>query len=171
MNKKGFVLLETVVVLIVVVVSMLGLYASYSFIFKNLEKSKYYDNINDVYRVNVFYKMIKSAGNPTVENGYTIIRKSNCTAKLQDSNCETLFDELDVEYLIYNDVRVNNIINKNTNLCAGNSSNQNCLNNTDINYMKTLEQNYSYIIGVFSSDDGSDNYYYCSLRVDDAREV
>ena len=35
-SKKGFVLLETVIVLIVAVVAMLGLFLTYSFVFKCL---------------------------------------------------------------------------------------------------------------------------------------
>ena len=49
MNKKGFVLLETVIVLLVTVIAMLGLYTTYAFVFKNLKQARKYDNINDVY--------------------------------------------------------------------------------------------------------------------------
>jgi hypothetical protein len=59
MNRKEFVFIETIVVLVVVMVIMIGIYSSYSIINRNATKREKYDNINDIYKVNLimsFYK-------------------------------------------------------------------------------------------------------------------
>ena len=156
MNRKGFVLLETIVVLLVTVVSMLGLYLTYSFVFKNLNQTKYYDNINDVYKLNIFYNMMYSDID-TGRNGYIIVNSNNCSDKLfGDYNCMDLMNKLGFEYIIYTD--------KDLDIILSSTSQSSELKNTDINYIKRLEHNYSYLIGVYKSNK-DENYYYVSLKV------
>ncbi len=150
-NKRGFVLLETIVVLIVAVVSMLGLFLTYSFVFKNLNQGKYYDNINDVYKLNIFYKIMKEKGFPNDE--LLIINNDNCEEYF-DNNCQDLNTNLNMNYFIYTNKNLNTILN---------TQNEN-LQNTDINYMNKLESNYSYLIGAYKIND-DENYYYVSLKV------
>ena len=130
MDKKGFVLLETVIVLLVTVIAMLGLYTTYAFVFKNLKQARKYDNINDVYKLNVFSTYF------------------NETSEV----CQSLMNDLEFNYLMYTKTSMDSVL-------AGNTSG---LSNTDINYMKTLEYNFKFLIGVHCNNNdcnGSDIHY------------
>ena len=158
MNKKGFVLLETIVVLIVTVVSMLGLYLTYSFVFKNLNQEKYYDNINDVYKLKIFYDILKPSIN-TNDIGYTTAISTNCEINLfNTANCNELMTKLGFEYFIYTDEDMDRILSS--------FDPSSTLKVTDIEYMKKLEHNYSYLIGVLKRND---KYYYVSLKAGEIR--
>ena len=63
MNKKGFVLIETIVVMSIVMISLIGIYGTYSSIVKNQSQRKFYDNINDVYRLNIIKSLLKDSFN------------------------------------------------------------------------------------------------------------
>ena len=154
-NKKGFVLLETAVVLIIVVIAMLGLYSTYSFVFKSLKQSAKYDNIDDLYKLNIFYRLMKSKGFPEVDStGYIKITSSDCTTYFGDSNCSSLMSDLGFNYFIYVGTDIDGV------LAAGRNNLTN-LYNTDINYMKTLEFNFEYLVGVKVIDN---EYYYVSMK-------
>lgn len=148
-NKRGFVLLETVIVLLVAVICMLGLFLTYSFLIKNLDQAKHYDNINDVYKLNIFYKVMKENGFPS--DDFIKINNDNNCIQYFDANCQSLMTELNIEYILY--------INKDIDSILVNPLN---LTNTDINYLKRLEHNYSYLIGVYQKND---EYYYVYLKV------
>ena len=152
--KKGFVLLETLIVLIVAVVSMLGLFLTYSFVFKNLKLGNHYDNVNDVYKLNMFYKVLKDRSQkPSLgDASFAVITSSNC-ASYFDSNCSKLYTKTGFEKIIYTNANLNDILN-----------NPLRLNNTDIDYIRKLEHNYSYLIGVYKKDNEN---YYVSLKVSD----
>lgn len=152
MKKKGFVLLETLIVLVVVVVSMLGLFLTYSFVFKNLKQGKHYDNINDVYKLNIFFGVLKDKNPlPSTDNsGFVLIDSSNCTYYF-DSNCSKLYLKVGFDKIIYTSSDLNTILN-----------NPSGLDNTDINYIKKLEHGYSYLIGVYEKNGEK---YYASLKV------
>jgi len=153
-NKKGFVLLETAVVLIVVVIAMLGLYATYSFVFKNLKQSSKYENINDLYKLNVFYGLMENYQFPSgLTIGFVIINSSNCSTYFNDSNCSSIMSDLGFSYFIYTEDNIDDILFSDP---TGNG-----LSNTDINFFKTLETNYHYLIGV-RNDSGE--YYYISMK-------
>lgn len=151
-NKKGFVLLETITVLIVTVISMLGLFLTYSFVFKNLKQDKFYDNINDIYRLNVFYKsFIEHETLPSTSNSnYVFIDNNNC-AEYFDSNCLDLLSKLEFNKIIYTTSSIDDIL-----------SNPIGLDNTDINYIKKLDKKYMYLIGIHQKENEK---YYSSLKV------
>lgn len=158
MNRKGFVLIETIIVLIVVVLSMLGLYKAYSFVFQNLKQNKYYDNINDVYKVNIFRKAFNSY--PSAQEGFLKVFRDDCS-KYMDTNCNALFDSFknnnNNDYLIYISENIDDFLNDYGTGKTGNSE----LNNTDINYLKTLESNRAYLIYHYKNIENRD--YYASL--------
>ena len=78
MKKKGFVLLETVVVIVIVVIAMLGLFRTYLYLFGNLKLNRYYDNINDIYKVGLMYEQLLNGRFPqTGAKGYEIINEEN----------------------------------------------------------------------------------------------
>ncbi len=146
-KKRGFIFLETIIVLIVTVISMLGLFFTYSFLIKNLNQGRHYDNINDVYKLNIFYKLMKEKGFPSDE--LLKITNSNCENYF-DNNCQLLMEKLGFDYFIYTKKDLDNILSNPTNLL-----------NTDINYLKILEHNRSYLIGVYQIDN---EYYYVSME-------
>lgn len=152
-NKKGFVLLETIIVLVIVVSSMIGLFLTYSFVLKDLKQARHYDNLNDVYKLNIFYGMINSS--VTSNNiGYLKIDGNNCASYLKDENCSNLLQRTDLEYLLYTD--------KSIDLILSSLSFNNGLKNSDVDYIKTLDKKYTYLIGTYSKDN---EYFYVSLKV------
>ena len=48
-KNKGFVLLETIIVMSVLLIGMILLYSNYNRIFMNSSKISYYDNVEDMY--------------------------------------------------------------------------------------------------------------------------
>ena len=152
-NNKGFVLLETAVVLIIVVMAMLGLYSTYSFVFKSLKQSEKYDNINDVYKLNIFYDMRKESVLDSLTSNFIKITSSDCTTYFDDSHCSNLMSDLGFSYFIY--------INKDMDLVLLDPSG---LSNTDINYLKSLEFGTRYLVGAYGSDS---DMHYVSLKVGD----
>lgn len=168
--KKGFVLLETVIVLIVTVISMLGLFLTYSFVFKSLKSEAKYDDINDVYKLNIFFSKMESRGFPNDE--FLIINSnSNDSSDIVksclfyfDDNCSDLMLKLEIDYFIY--------LNSNMDILS-NSIVKSKLNNTDINYFEKLDHNKSHLIGVYKKGNSECNtnnnceYHYVSLEVGD----
>ena len=151
MNKKGFVLLETLVVLLVTVVSMLGLFLTYSFVLKSLEQAKHYDNINDIYKLNVFYQSL--IPNISAPDGYVKKTQFECERLFNDENCWPISSKFGFKYYIYTNRNIDDILA---------DYDPEVLLNTDINYMKTLDKKYTYLIGVRIIND---EYYYVSLKV------
>ena len=154
MNKKGFVLLETVIVLLVTVIAMLGLYTTYAFVFKNLKQARKYDNINDVYKLNVFYDLRNQEVLDSISDNFVVINSASCSAYFNETSevCQSLMSDLEFNYLIYTKASVDDVL----------SGNLNGLSNTDINYMKTLEYNFKFLIGVHCNNNdcnGSDIHY------------
>ena len=131
MKKSGFVLIETIIVLVVVVVCMLGLYKSYSFLFNNLKQNKYYDNINDIYKINSVKKLFLT-GFPS--DDYIKITTSNC-ASYMSSDCTQIYALLGIDTVFYTGVNIDVVLTSASDL-----------SNTDKNYMKFLENGHKYLI-------------------------
>lgn len=155
MNKKGFVLIETIVVLLVVVVCMLGLYKAYSFVFEDAKQNKYYDDINDIYKINIL-KRTFIEGYPTIDSGYVKFEPSECAQYGMSEDCTSLLTEFKVRDVIYTTMNISEILDSHV------STNIDVLSNTDIEYMKHLEDNHRYLI-IRSSKDGYN--YYASLSL------
>lgn len=155
MNKKGFVLLETIVVLVITVVCMLGLFLTYSFVIENLKQARYYDNIGDVYKLNVLYSILDKDSVSNINN-YEIITSANCSSYFEN-NCADLIDSrLKFNYLIITTADINSIL----------ASHNSDLKPSDINYFKTLENGYTYLIGFYNNGYQLEgNNYYVSLKV------
>lgn len=154
MDKKGFVLLETVIVLLVTVIAMLGLYTTYAFVFKNLKQARKYDNINDVYKLYVFYDLKNQSALDSIGGNFVKITPSTCSTYFNETSevCQSLMNDLEFNYLMYTKTSMDSVL-------AGNTSG---LSNTDINYMKTLEYNFKFLIGVHCNNNdcnGSDIHY------------
>lgn len=87
-NKKGFILVETVIVMSIVMISLLGIYRTYSVLLKKSIQSSYYDNINDVYRLNVILKIV--GANFLNQTTFYKINQTECTI----TGCTNIIDNI-----------------------------------------------------------------------------
>lgn len=93
MNKKGFVLIETLIVSSVVILSLIALYSTYSIFINKTKKDKYYDNINDLY-VTYFLRE-----NINVDEDIVYINADTCINYMY-SECTELFQKLNISNVI-----------------------------------------------------------------------
>ena len=111
LKNKGFVLLETIIVMSVLLIGMILLYSNYNKIFMNSGKISYYDNVEDLYTAYYVYinrlnmdvdeNKIVNVKNDDFLKNLNIVKiyfiNKDTFGKLYDnksSNCET-FDSLD----------------------------------------------------------------------------
>ncbi len=158
-DNKGFVLIETMVVLTVTMISLLTLYSAYILILKNAQQKQYYDNINDVYKANVVLNL--SEENKLYEfnntNGYVAYTPSNCSANgAMVKDCSELFNNLDITYAIYT--------KKGANI---NQSDTNIFVNTFKKYISSIDTNNANLIII---RDVNDKKYYASIVVGENNE-
>ncbi len=146
MSNRGFIFVETVVVLVVLAASLIGLYSTFSSVINNIEKRKQYDNINDIYKVNIIKDLIINEPSGT----YTIINSNNCT-NYMNSDCNEVFSELSVSEVLITGNNVQTIIDLNINIP-----------NTMKEYLKTINKNEKSIIVRFYR---SGKNYYSSLEL------
>lgn len=146
MSNRGFIFVETVVVLVVLAASLIGLYSTFSSVINNIEKRKQYDNINDIYKVNIIKDLIINEPSST----YTIINSNNCT-NYMNSDCNEVFSELSVSEVLITGNNVQTIIDLNINIP-----------NTMKEYLKTINKNEKSIIVRFYR---SGKNYYSSLEL------
>lgn len=152
MNKKGFVLIETIIVLLVVVVCMLALYKAYSFVFLNLKQNNYYDNINDIYKVNIVKKIFNFESIGEGENFHK--EEIGACDLCMNYDCGVLLEE--------ENLNINNVIYiRNINSFLNNPQGA---TNTDIDYIKTLDSTKAYLIIHYENNN---KQHYASLPVED----
>ena len=165
MNKKGFMFIETIVVLVVVALSLTSLLASYSLITRKVESRKHYDLPSDLYFV---YSISKLGATKTVnyQNVGTdfIVTRDNCQGSYMGqmvSNCNQLFKDTNLIYFgVINDVDYA--------LSQGNTTEK--YDNGTIEYFKTLKKcrdknctdKIGYVFGVFYR---TGNYYYAATEI------
>lgn len=138
MNNKGYIFIETIVVLSITMVSLLVLFNGYSLLTKSAYQKKYFDNINDVYKVNIIKNMMK-------ENNNVSFVKTECT-NFMNEDCTSVLDKFNIERVILTD-----------NLESINTTNDNF-----IKYLNTLEKDKKYII---IERKLNNKYYYASLKI------
>lgn len=146
MKRNGFILVETVIVLVIVIVSMLGLYKAYSFVSINLKQNRYYDNMNDIYKANIIKKAFID-GLPT--GNYIKLTSSNCGDYISE-DCEELYTLMGIDYVIVSNIEISSIL----------SGSHTGLSNTDLNYIKYLPAGYKYLMISYEKDNHN---YYASL--------
>lgn len=90
--KKGFALLETLIVITFLVVSLLLLYSTFSNMIGNSKKNILYDNASNIYKAYYIKEyLLESLQNIETEN----IKELTCN-EINQSNCETLLKELNI---------------------------------------------------------------------------
>lgn len=124
-KNKGFVLLETIIVMSVLLIGMILLYSNYNRIFMNSGKISYYDNVEDMYTAYYVYL-----------NKDTINTNSKEVVDVSDNK---VLDNLGIEkiYFIDKDVFTNLYTKKVTN--CGNLNSLDCFDGTTIAYLKSIE--------------------------------
>lgn len=149
MTKKGFVFIETLIVIVLLSVGIASMYSLMSNITTDIKTRKYFDNISDLYKTNI----IRNNTNKNLTGStYLEITKDNCTSYMS-SNCNSLLTDLEVERVVINFTNLDNIINSDTTL-------PNSLNE----YLKTINsyKTNKYIIVNYKYNNKN---YYASLEV------
>lgn len=149
--KKGFIFIETLIVMVVLLITVLGMFGMYTKLSTNIETRKYYDNISDLYKTDIIRNNIDIT---LIENTLPIIEvnPTNCTSYME-SSCTDLLLSLQVEKIIINNESINSII----------LTKNNGLNNSLREYLKTINQNDKRFIIVHYKYDNKN--YYASLRI------
>ena len=188
MHKKGFVFVETIVVVAILTVSLLMIYSSYSSIIINNNTRLKYDDPAFMYRTYYIQKFLKNfrldliASNLDLSSNQ-VIENFNCTNSglflnsVNDTGiCENILSEYHVSnmYLTFNDLDFIHECRSNTGLC----NILNAVNSDMANYLKTIggkgKTGYRLIIEFSENADGSlclnDNgckYYYANISLGD----
>lgn len=149
--KKGFVFLETLIVLTVLLVSVVGMFSMYTKVSTDIENRKYYDNISDLYKTDVVRNYV-DISKLNSSSSFIEVSKSNCSTYMK-TNCSLLFDTLRISKVYINLDSINSMILSST---SG-------LNNSMREYLKSINKdNKRYIIVNYKY---SDKNYYASLRI------
>lgn len=150
--KKGFVFLETLLVMVVLSIAVLGVYSTYVSVTSNIDSRTYYDNIGDLYKTEIVRNWIDENNLITSEN-YIKITSSNCSSYMSITNCSDYMDYLQIE----------NIYINNSNIATLLELNDNRLSNSLKLYIKTMNNdNKRYIIVNYKRNNKN---YYSSLRI------
>lgn len=149
MKKNGFVFVETIVVLVVLVVGMVSLYAFYNGITANIEKREYYDNISDLYKTEIVRNYINTSS--LSGTGLVEITSSNF---IDNTKYSTLLEELNIEKIYVNNSSIESILSDTSSITP----------NSFIEYLKTIRsENYQrYIIVNYKYNNHN---YYASLNI------
>lgn len=152
MMKKGFVFIETLIVLVVLTVSIVSLYGLYVKISSDINIRRYYDNISDLYKTDLIRDFITKETLESTTNFITIT-PSNCSS-FMENGCRTVLETLNVE----------NVYINNTDISVVLASSSISLKNSAREYMKTITRrdNTRFIIVNFKYNGRS---YYASLRI------
>lgn len=60
MNKKGFVMIETIIVMSVLAIGLIALYSSYNIILSKASATNYYDEPEDIYKTYMINEFLKN---------------------------------------------------------------------------------------------------------------
>lgn len=125
LKNKGFVLLETIIVMSVLLIGMILLYSNYNKIFMNSGKISYYDNVQDMYAA--YYVYINRE----------VINSNN--AKVIDVDNNNILSNLDIVkiYFINKDIFEKLYDNSNPNCETFDSLD--CFDGSTIAYLKSIE--------------------------------
>lgn len=160
MKKNGFVFIESITVLLVVVLSLTLLITSYALVIRKAKENEYYDLPSDKYLLYTIGNLGDTSKDYSTSNSF-VANKNNCNTYMSQriSNCSSVFENNGlVQYIV--------IYGLNNELKNGNPTQK--YDSATIEYLKTLKRcgsvdstcNDDYVVGVFYRDG---NYYYVSL--------
>ena len=93
LNKKGFILIESLIVMSVLLVGMMLLYSNYNKIILNYGKVSYYDNVEDLYTA--YYAYINRYKIGYEDNDFQIINVSDM------GDNQSVFNNLNIDKIYY----------------------------------------------------------------------
>lgn len=161
MNQKGFVLMETIVVISVLCVILVMLYASYSNIYLKLQNKTLYDNTEYIYKT---YLVREYLENNISESNYL-----NDEIFMVCSNNSTMpcYNETENDSL-YKFLKVDAVYITSWNIVDINENMSNLMEPTTIRYYQSLDPKQDddayRIIVMFKSENDENKYEYASLR-------
>ena len=106
--KRGFVFIETLIVLVVLTVSIVSLYGLYIKISSDINQRRYYDNISDLYKTDLVRDFITKQTLESTTNFITIT-PSNCSSYMEDG-CKTVLETLNIENVYINNTDIDIIL-------------------------------------------------------------
>ena len=143
MKRNGFVFIETVIVLVVLLVGVLSLYGTYASLSTNLSIRSNYDNISDLYKADIALNSMKEELSTDLEE-YIIIdtdvnSRNYCTRNMEEG-CAELLNELNIDKIYINLIPINEILEGSETVTNNVSVDYTePLNNSLIEYLKTLK--------------------------------
>ncbi len=149
--KKGFVFMETLIVLVVLTITIVGMYSTYINISTNINNRMYYDNISDLYKTEIIRNEInkESIGNDKL----ITITKDTCTTYMS-TNCNNLLTNLNIENIYITNEAISSYI----------ENNEIKINNSMREYLKTINKDETRRNIIVNFKYGNKNYY-ASLRI------
>ena len=134
-NKKGFVLIETIIVMSVLLIGMILLYSNYNKIIINSGKISYYDNVEDMYTAYYAYKYRNDFTNSNSNDMQTIN-----VSMIDNSNVKNLFNNLNIVKVYYfSKTGFEDIFKKSDKKCADDKNQLICYDGSTINYFRSIE--------------------------------
>ena len=134
-NKKGFVLIETIIVMSVLLIGMIILYSNYNKMIINSSKVNYYDNVEDMYTAYYTYKYANDLIAWNSDSNYEVIKTGNL-----GENFKNIFSNLNIETIYYFSKKgFENIFSEKDGNCEDKPNQLLCYDGTTINYLRSIE--------------------------------
>ena len=134
-NKKGFVLIETIIVMSVLLIGMIILYSNYNKMIINSSKVNYYDNVEDMYTAYYAYKYVNDLATWNSDSDYKVIKTGDL-----GENFKKIFSNLNIETIYYFSKKgFENIFSEKDGKCEDKPNQLLCYDGTTINYLRSIE--------------------------------
>lgn len=134
-NKKGFVLIETIIVMSVLLIGMIILYSNYNKMIINSSKVNYYDNVDDMYTAYYSYKYVNDLATWNSDSDYKVIKTGDL-----GENFKKIFYNLNIETIYYFSKKgFENIFSEKDGNCEDKPNQLLCYDGTTINYLRSIE--------------------------------
>lgn len=186
MRKKGFVFMETIMVLIVVAVALAALLASYSILQRKSRQAETYDKVSDKYLLYAIATLGNTSGTAYLSSDNFTLTENMCDTftnpgethpmaqVITEKECKGVFADYNLKYL-YKINNVEEILKSSYRDKDGKSTTQ-IYDNGSLEYIKTLqkkettildngtitEKPIQYIVGVFYRNE---KYYFTSVKL------
>ncbi len=186
MRKKGFVFMETIMVLIVVAIALAALLASYSILQRKARQAETYDKVSDKYLLYAIATLGNTSGTAYLSSKNFTLTEDMCATfnnydedhpmshVITTDECEGIFRDYGLKYL-YKINDVSEIMQRNYKDDENRTTTQ-IYDNGSLEYIKTLQtiettrhengtvtsKPIQYIVGVFYRNE---KYYYTSVKL------
>ena len=168
MKKNGFIFVETIVVLVITMLSLTMMLSSYLLVVRRNNINKYYNRPSEIYALYYVAKLGTAENNNYVDDKTKsmYVKKSGCIASAMNNyltNCTKVFTDLNMQaFGVINDID------------AEIDGHPDKYDNGTIEFLEHLQKNYidnsgttvkmRYVIGVFYI---RGEYYYASIPIED----